>query len=249
MNERMRLLEAISEQQLRRMIRVSSLIRMYEIFLAKIRNTCEDNTVEQHCYSTTILLDSNSTREFCCVCACLCCELFLSSFASVLLEKSPIIRKYFICSPRGGGGVLRMTETVGADEDNSNNDSMNDNDDEDSRNSDESRDSHDSFDIDDVIRKIGGREADDYKMSKLTIGEHEYLPDDENWEVLGRAIGRNSHLREVAFYDCHEYFIRQEDLLTFLPGFVMNRSIQKLRLAGLDLNDKVTSLVTHQRSC
>jgi hypothetical protein len=71
-------------------------------------------------------------------------------------------------------------------------------------------------------------------MSKLTIGEGDYLPYDENWEVLGRAIGKNSHLREVAFYDCHE------DLLTFLPGFSMIRSIQKLRLAGLDLNDKVT---------
>jgi hypothetical protein len=131
-----------------------------------------------------------------------------------------------------------MTETVGADEDNSNNDSINDKDNEDSRNSDESRDSHDSFDIDDdVIRKIGGN---DYKMSKLTIGEGDYLPDDENWEVFGRAIGKNSQIREVAFYDCHEYFIRQEDLLTFLPGFSMNRSIRQLRLAGLDLNDKVT---------
>jgi hypothetical protein len=126
-----------------------------------------------------------------------------------------------------------MTETEGAEEGNSNNnDTTKDDDDE------ESRDSHESF-YDDVISQIGGREADRYKISKLTIGGEEYLPDDRDWEVLGRAIGRNTYLREIKFYYPFQDDIQTEYLLKFLPGFAMNRSIQKLIFTGLDLNDKV----------
>jgi hypothetical protein len=125
--------------------------------------------------------------------------------------------------------------TEGVDEDNSNNDIINDEDDDDE----DSRDSYESFDVDDVIRRIGGREADDYKMSKLTIGEGYYLPHRGDWEVLGRAIGRNAYLREVELYDgCFELKFGKKRLLKFLPGFAMNRSIQKLRFTGLNLQSR-----------
>jgi len=114
---------------------------------------------------------------------------------------------------------LAMTETEGADEDNSNNDIINDEEDDDE----DSRDSYESFDVDDVIRRIGGREADDYKMSKLTILEGYYLPNHGDWEVLGRAVGKNAYLREVAFYDdIFETSLRKKNLLQFLPGFAMS---------------------------
>jgi hypothetical protein len=54
-------------------------------------------------------------------------------------------------------------------------------------------------------------------------------------------VGKNAYLREVAFYDdIFEHSFRKKNLLKFLPGFAMNRSIQKLRLTGLNLYDKPT---------
>ena len=54
-------------------------------------------------------------------------------------------------------------------------------------------------------------------------------------------MGKNAYLREVAFYDdIFEHSLRKKNLLQFLPGFAMNRSIQKLRFTGLNLNDKPT---------
>jgi hypothetical protein len=54
---------------------------------------------------------------------------------------------------------------------------------------------HKSFYADEVIWEIGGRV---YKIAELDIGDDNCLPHDWDWEVLGRAIGKSLHIKELS---------------------------------------------------
>jgi hypothetical protein len=79
------------------------------------------------------------------------------------------------------------------------------------------------------LRKI---EANDPTFTMLTFGlpAGNRLPPDNVWENLGNAIGRNTQLKEISFYP-REYLFHR-----FLPGFVLNRSIQKIRIFTMKNN-------------
>ena len=57
----------------------------------------------------------------------------------------------------------------------------------------------------------------------------ENTPDDEDWEGFGECIGKNTHLKEITI-DLNGSTHVVEN---FFSGFVLNRSIEKLRLIGL----------------
>ena len=87
----------------------------------------------------------------------------------------------------------------------------------------------------DVMRMI---ERNDPTLTEL----HGYLPPADGWEEFGRAIGKNTHLKEIAFlgFDndgVDRDVIPSKDFLNFLLVFALNRSIQKLIFACWDLPD------------
>ena len=86
--------------------------------------------------------------------------------------------------------------------------------------------------------------GNDPTLTRMEIGEQEenncvYLPPDNDWQGLGYSIGRNTHLDEISLIKPYgSDAISTECLLRhFLPGFVLNRSIRKFSIGGLDLSD------------
>ena len=77
-------------------------------------------------------------------------------------------------------------------------------------------------------------ESNDPSLTELNIGGYSYTPRDGNWESLGAAIGRNTHLIELTLYDIE----RHEDLKSLLPGLSANQSIKKLSVSGSNKRDK-----------
>ena len=57
------------------------------------------------------------------------------------------------------------------------------------------------------------------KFDEDTMDEN--TPDDEDWEGFGECIGKNTHLKEITID------------LNGSTQFILNRSIEKLRLIGL----------------
>jgi hypothetical protein len=100
--------------------------------------------------------------------------------------------------------------------------------------------------IHESLRKI---EANDPTFTMLKFGlpvGNYLLPPDDVWENLGDAIGRgNTQLKEISFDHPTVLLFRR-----FLPGFVLNRSIQKVRICGnihdeKQLNQLTTEFFNH----
>jgi hypothetical protein len=82
--------------------------------------------------------------------------------------------------------------------------------------------------LDMVLGKI---ESNDPALTKLIIhpfSEGYRLLTDNEWERLGEAIGRSTHLQDVFINDFRGPY--RNRFLHILPGFARNRSIQKLRI-------------------
>ena len=78
-------------------------------------------------------------------------------------------------------------------------------------------------------------DANDPSITQLEITDNTYMPKCDNWAVLGSAIGRNIHIKELvvgSFVDVH---VAIDDLLDFFRGMVTNKSITKLKLV-MDAN-------------
>ena len=73
----------------------------------------------------------------------------------------------------------------------------------------------------------------DPNVYELVVGDWcPYQPPGDDWEGFGNAVGRNTNLWEITICD-----MRQERLLSFLPGLALNRSIYKLTIVGMHLSD------------
>ena len=91
-----------------------------------------------------------------------------------------------------------------------------------------------ALDQDEVMRKI---EGNDPTFTTLEVGSSDegyHLPPGDDWDRFGRAIGNNTHLKELSLHDS-DGAIPIEFLLYFLHGCALNQSIQKLSFAGWDL--------------
>ncbi len=79
-------------------------------------------------------------------------------------------------------------------------------------------------------------ENNDPTFTKLEVGATEvglyyyYPPDapDDGWGEFGKAIGINTHLKELSMFGGVSGFISNENILDFLQYFVFNTSIHKL---------------------
>jgi hypothetical protein len=91
-------------------------------------------------------------------------------------------------------------------------------------------------------------ERNDPTFTVLEVGstdEGYLLPPANNWDRFGRAIGNNSHLKEMSLHDS-DSSISIEFLLYFLHGCALSRSIQKLSFAGWDLyNEAILNILIH----
>ena len=83
------------------------------------------------------------------------------------------------------------------------------------------------FDINDEIIIMSQIESNDPSMTCLTLKDDCYLPDGD-WANLGRAIGRNTHLKELWVWP----WMSRENFNGLFRGLTSNRSIQKLTLNG-----------------
>jgi hypothetical protein len=78
-------------------------------------------------------------------------------------------------------------------------------------------------------------EDDDPNFMSLLVGYQHFVPSDGDWAGLGRAMGRNTHLkeicvflsREINFWPCP---MSKEDFIHLFCGLASNQSIQKLKL-------------------
>ena len=92
----------------------------------------------------------------------------------------------------------------------------------------------DSSDYGKLLRQI---ESDDPDLVKLKIGHaDEYFPDDR----FGKAIGKNSHLKELRFLGLaatpfRRERVTKEDFDKFFRGLFHNRSIQKMSFVNCNL--------------
>jgi hypothetical protein len=83
---------------------------------------------------------------------------------------------------------------------------------------------------------IGSTKSSQSRRSNDVLLNAYNLPPNDDWEGFGCDIGFNKHLKEIKLQDDLES-IPNEYLLSFLIGFVMNQSIQKLTLHGWPLSD------------
>lgn len=72
-----------------------------------------------------------------------------------------------------------------------------------------------------LTRIVIGGKFDEYTFDKNTS-------DDEDWEGFGVNIGKNTHLKEMMINLNRSTHVVEN----FFSGFVLNRSIEKLRLIG-----------------
>lgn len=91
-----------------------------------------------------------------------------------------------------------------------------------------------NVDATDIIEHDSTRsciDANDPSITQLEITGNTYMPKCDNWAVLGSAIGRNTHIKELvvggSFDNVH---VAIDDLLDFFRGMVTNKSITKLKL-------------------
>lgn len=92
------------------------------------------------------------------------------------------------------------------------------------------------------FRAIKGNDPTFTKLDIESNGEYHLLPgrsgiDYIDWKVLGRAIGRNTNLKEVNIHWCQRE-IHNSHFMDFLRGLALNRSIQKLSIAAWDHSNR-----------
>ena len=90
----------------------------------------------------------------------------------------------------------------------------------------------------DIIEHDGTRsciDANDPSITQLEIAAGTYMPKCDNWAVLGSAIGRNTHIKELVVGNFDDVHVAIDDLLDFFRGMVTNKSITKLKLV-IDAN-------------
>jgi len=85
---------------------------------------------------------------------------------------------------------------------------------------------------DEALRKI---ERNDPSFTTLEINTEM----EDNWEELGTAIGRNTHLKELILNNDNGEDILANKFRDFARGLAFNRSIQKLSIGGWDHSDYV----------
>ena len=73
-------------------------------------------------------------------------------------------------------------------------------------------------------------DANDPSITQLEIAAGTYMPKCDNWAVLGSAIGRNTHIKELVVGNFDDVHVAIDDLLDFFRGMVTNKSITKLKL-------------------
>ena len=71
--------------------------------------------------------------------------------------------------------------------------------------------------------------GDDPNLTRLRVGSDAYHPPDGDWANLGRAIGRNTHLKELIL----PHVLLEEYFNGFICGLRSNQSIQTLRLNNM----------------
>ena len=100
------------------------------------------------------------------------------------------------------------------------------------------------FDVDvtDIIEHDATQsciDANDPSITQLEIAAGSYMPKCDNWAVLGSAIGRNTHIKELVV-DVH---VAIDDLLDFFRGMVTNKSITKLKLVIDDNSGEIFTIL------
>ena len=73
-------------------------------------------------------------------------------------------------------------------------------------------------------------DANDPSITQLEITGNKYMPKCDDWAVLGSAIGRNTHIKELVVGSIGDVHVAIDDLLDFFRGMVTNKSIMKLKL-------------------
>ena len=70
-------------------------------------------------------------------------------------------------------------------------------------------------------------ESNDPQLKKLWIGSrHFYRPTDEDWERGGKAVGENTHIKELRL----NYDNDASNVEAFCGGIAGNRSIERLKI-------------------
>jgi Ran GTPase-activating protein (RanGAP) involved in mRNA processing and transport len=138
-----------------------------------------------------------------------------------------------------------------------------DGDDDDNDDGDDDGDGDDDDDDDDDVDEYAERQAEEMRriesndptLTELVVGcfadedededfaDFDYIVPGGDWECFGRAIGRNTTLKEVSFNtigrdNIDRSTIHVECFQRFLPGFALNRSIQKLSFTTVSLNSE-----------
>ena len=90
----------------------------------------------------------------------------------------------------------------------------------------------------------------DPRFTRLEVGlSHDpregclYIPTRCDWAGLGRVIGRSKYLTNLSFHldSWRNFFalgLTSQAILEFIPGFILNRSIQKLCIGFWDLSEE-----------
>ena len=107
----------------------------------------------------------------------------------------------------------------------------------------------DVTDVTDIIEHDATQsciDANDPSITQLEITGNTYMPKCDNWAVLGSAIGRNTHIKELvvgigSFGDVH---VAIDDLLDFFRGMVTNKSITKLKLVIDDKSGEIFTILS-----
>ena len=73
------------------------------------------------------------------------------------------------------------------------------------------------------------------KIERRIVRGRIYVPHADDWENVGKIIGRNTHLKVLDFSDLYGGLVAKEDVEKFFRGVANNRSIQKLILDGCNL--------------
>mgnify|MGYP000216674586 CR=1 FL=1 len=69
-------------------------------------------------------------------------------------------------------------------------------------------------------------ESNDPQLKKLWIGRLHYRPTDEDWERGGKAVGENTHIKELRL----DYDNDASNVEAFCGGLAGNRSIERLKI-------------------
>ena len=104
------------------------------------------------------------------------------------------------------------------------------------------------FDVDatDIIEHDATQsciDANDPSITQLEITGNTYMPKCDNWAVLGSAIGRNTHIKELVVGSIGDVHVAIDDLLDFFRGMVTNKSITKLKLVIDDKSGEIFTIL------